>query len=763
MAGKYTAIDLFCGAGGLSKGFMDAGFNVILGIDNDKAALNTFALNHNGAIASNADLSNPLVFDEINKLVDNKNIDIIIAGPPCQGFSLTGPRNFDDKRNQLYLAVLELVRRFNPMGFIIENVPGMATLYGGQIKDEILRRFENMGYNVACRILCAADYGVPQLRHRLIFMGIRKDIGTPRFPVPTFTVDTYRTCRDAISDLPSLETELGSEESSYTSEPLTEYQRLMRGACSVLHNHVGTKHTQLVIDTISLVPEGGNYKDLPAGWGESRTFHEAWTRYDGNRPSKTIDTGHRNHFHYQYNRVPTIRENARLQSFPDDFVFTGTKTQQNRQVGNAVPPLLGQALGAAMLAIFAEHEANKINTIDLFAGCGGLCEGFEMSGRYDTLACVEWEKAPCQNLAKHLKDKWGYSDADKRVLRFDIQRTSELFAGWDDKDYGKASGLDSLIGGKKVDLIIGGPPCQAYSIAGRVRDENGMRDDYRNFLFESYIRVVTHYKPRAFVFENVPGILSAMPTGEHIIDIIRTAFSDAGYVVLDDMSKAIIDFTEYGVPQRRSRVVILGLSREVYGNKANMMLEDFYEHVLPTFKESGKRTVKEAIGDLPALYPTDDYKINGKRYSHTIAENAPANHLPRWHSKRDQQIFKLLADDIASGRNEYVSSDSLKELYKQFTGHESNVHKYYVLRWNEPSNLIPAHLFKDGLRHIHPDGEQARSITVREAARLQGFPDDYEFIGTQPDQYKMIGNAVPPIFSAKLAEAVYKLLFDQEG
>lgn len=122
----------------------------------------------------------------------------------------------------------------------------------------------------------------------------------------------------------------------------------------------------------------------------------------------------------------------------------------------------------------------------------------------------------------------------------------------------------------------------------------------------------------------------------------------------------------------------------------------------------------------------------------------------------------MLAEDIESGKREYVSTSALKELYTKMTGHSSNVHKYYVLRWDEPSNLIPAHLYKDGLRHIHPDPKQARSITVREAARLQGFPDDYEFIGTQADEYKMIGNAVPPIFSKILATTLYKLLFKEE-
>lgn len=354
MKNRLNAIDLFAGCGGLSKGFMDAGFNIIVGVDNDQAALNTFAKNHNGAVAMNADLSRQETFDEIKRIAGDREIDVIIAGPPCQGFSLTGPRNFDDSRNKLYLAVIEMVKQYQPKAFIIENVPGMATLYEGQIKEEILRRFMNMGYNIECKILCAANYGVPQMRKRLIFMGVRNDIGVPKFPSPILSPENYLTCRDAVSDLPSLENDMGADELEYTSEPLTEYQKRMRGNCTVLYNHLGTKHTQMVKDTIALVPEGGNYKDLPPGWGESRKFHMAWTRLDGNAPARTVDTGHRNLFHYKYNRIPTVRESARMQSFPDDFIFTGTKTQQSRQVGNAVPPLLGQALGQALLNIISE-------------------------------------------------------------------------------------------------------------------------------------------------------------------------------------------------------------------------------------------------------------------------------------------------------------------------------------------------------------------------------------------------------------------------
>ncbi len=174
---------------------------------------------------------------------------------------------------------------------------------------------------------------------------------------------------------------------------------------------------------------------------------------------------------------------------------------------------------------------SKIKSIDLFAGCGGLMDGFEQSGLYDTIATVEWEKAPCKNLKNRLKTKWNYEDAERRVLQFDIQRTEELFEGWsNDPEYGSSVGLDKLISeANGIDVIIGGPPCQAYSIAGRVRDEHGMKNDYRNYLFESYLKVVNKYGPKLFVFENVPGMLSAQPGDRPIIEIIRESFNAAGY------------------------------------------------------------------------------------------------------------------------------------------------------------------------------------------------------------------------------------------
>lgn len=402
-----------------------------------------------------------------------------------------------------------------------------------------------------------------------------------------------------------------------------------------------------------------------------------------------------------------------------------------------------------------------LNTIDLFVGCGGLSEGFEQSRKYKMIGAVEWEPSPVKELRNHLKNRWGIQDSEERVLQFDIQRTEELFNGWKDKKFGESKGLDALVGNRQLDVIIGGPPCQAYSVAGRIRDEHGMREDYRNYLFESYLKVVQHYKPRVFVFENVPGILSAKPGdgSVRIIDLIQKAFADAGYAVLPDLSNAIIDMTEYGVPQNRKRIIILGVSKEHYGDKAEAMVEKFYSSYLPEYKIEKKATVRDAIGDLPKLRPLDEpISYLGRKLSHSVSDPLINGHISRFHNKRDIELFKFLEEDIASGRMKYTSAKSLRTLYTKLTGKTSNVHKYYVLRWDEPSNLIPAHLFKDGLRHIHPDPEQARTITVREAARLQTFPDNYYFNCSQTDAFKMIGNAVPPLFAKKVAYAIYHLI-----
>jgi len=339
----FTVIDLFCGCGGLSYGFEKEGYNILLGIDNDQMALNTFELNHKGSKSICGDITKISYEGNIKRIIGNTPIDLIVGGPPCQGMSLSGPRKLDDPRNKLYLSYIRLVSEIRPKAFVIENVPGLVALFGGMIKNSIIDKFTELGYKVNYQILCSADYGVPQKRKRVVFVGLRNKM----FEFPAKQTKTV-TCEMALSDLPPLETEVGYEDGGYTMSPQNPYQKLMRMHSTIVKNHVAAKHSEQVRKIISLVPDGKNYKSLPEEFRDTRNFHVAWTRFNSQQPAPTIDTGHRHHFHYKYNRVPTVRECARIQSFPDDFIFLGNKTQQFRQVGNAVPPLMAEAIAKAV-------------------------------------------------------------------------------------------------------------------------------------------------------------------------------------------------------------------------------------------------------------------------------------------------------------------------------------------------------------------------------------------------------------------------------
>ena len=224
---------------------------------------------------------------------------------------------------------------------------------------------------------------------------------------------------------------------------------------------------------------------------------------------------------------------------------------------------------------------------------------------------------------------------------------------------------------------------------------------------------------------------------------------------MDDLRGAIVDVSEYGVPQYRKRLVIVGLAKDVFHGDIQQTLNDFYKSILPSHKRDVV-TVKDAIFDLPKAKPVK--QKSGSRISHEVGQHQFLNHTPRFHSDRDISIFRELAKDSQAKNKKYKTIDDLKRLYTEKTGKQSNIHKYYVLESGKPSNTIVAHLHKDRLRHIHPDPEQARSITVREAARLQSFPDDFEFLGSMGDQYKMIGNAVPPLLAKAIAESLERLI-----
>ena len=360
---KLKVLDMFCGCGGLSKGFIDAGYDVVAGIDHDKIALQTFEHNHEGAKGLNIDLFKDNAIDTILEEIGGEEIDVLVGGPPCQGFSLAGNRRENDDRNKLYKSMVEIAKRIKPRAVIIENVPGLATLYNGVAKREIMKDFSDLGYNmVEPQVLYAPDYGIPQIRKRIFFVGLLNSEEGFQYPEPVRTSENYVTCENAIGDLPSLENTMGVCPTPYSSEPLTDYQKQMRKNSKEIRNHLGTKHTSETKHLINLVPEGKNYKALPdndklaVDFKSKKRYNESLTRYHSKRPSRTIDTGHRTHFHYKENRIPSVRENARLQSFPDDFVLTGNKQQQYRQVGNAVPPLMGYHLGKQLKKYLEKGE-----------------------------------------------------------------------------------------------------------------------------------------------------------------------------------------------------------------------------------------------------------------------------------------------------------------------------------------------------------------------------------------------------------------------
>ena len=301
------AIDLFCGAGGLSRGLLDAGIKVVLGVDWFDAALKTFGKNHDGAKAMKLDLFNHENIKEIQKYLSEKHyqLDVLAGGPPCQGFSLAGKREEEDARNVLYRAMVKTAKLLKPKIVILENVPSILTLYDGLGKKRIFQDFESLGYKMNVKVLYAPEFGVPQIRKRAVFIGVLNGKKDFNYPEPLITDDKkFITCEEAISDLPSLINDCDYSLDTvreYECAPLSQYQKVMRRHSDKVFNHYPTKHAQKTIDNIAKIPDGGNYKDLPEGLAKTFKYHESLHRYYSKAPSLTIDTGHRTHFHYPTN------------------------------------------------------------------------------------------------------------------------------------------------------------------------------------------------------------------------------------------------------------------------------------------------------------------------------------------------------------------------------------------------------------------------------------------------------------------------------
>lgn len=343
--GKWTMLDLFCGAGGFAVGCSWSGFQSVFGVDHLEPAMETWCNNHPNAIGCLGDITkvDPAEIQSMLKTKGVKHINLITGGVPCQGFSIANRKHNDnDERNFLFLEYMRFVNVFMPDYLILENVSGMRSTAGGQFEQDIKKYMENLGYSTNVKLVNAADYGVPQMRQRLLFVGVRKGIGLTEdyaFPVGDF-IGKYRTVSDAISDLPVLGNNEGS--SDYFSKPQNDYQKLMRGQGEIkeiasskkLFNHVAPNHPQETIDKIAATKPGEAM--YPKFKQRIRLREDA--------PSPTqLAGGIRPQFQFGHPtqaRGLTIRERARIQSFPDSYVFYGGIVQERVQTGNAVPPLL---------------------------------------------------------------------------------------------------------------------------------------------------------------------------------------------------------------------------------------------------------------------------------------------------------------------------------------------------------------------------------------------------------------------------------------
>lgn len=367
-----TSIDLFSGCGGMSLGFKMAGFHSIFASDVDENAGKTFIRNFPETPFKIADICQ-ITKEEVDNLTCGITPDIIIGGPPCQGFSLANKRRNtikDDPRNKLFYQFVKFIDWYSPKAFVMENVKGLLSMQNGKVIQTIIEEFTNAGsgYNVAYKVLKASDYGVPQMRERVIIIGIRKDLNImPSHPEP---IEGVVTVDDAISDLPIIHSSEGGEEQAYGKEPQNDYQRLMRKNSCKVYNHIAMRHTPRLIERFKAIQPGQNLLDVwethgavkrgaPSEKSEIK-FSQNNQRVFGNKPAPTIAASFQSNFiHPHLDRNFTAREGARLQSFPDDFIFEGMRTKmswekglsQYQQIGNAVPVLLAYHIGKHLYEI----------------------------------------------------------------------------------------------------------------------------------------------------------------------------------------------------------------------------------------------------------------------------------------------------------------------------------------------------------------------------------------------------------------------------
>ena len=410
-----------------------------------------------------------------------------------------------------------------------------------------------------------------------------------------------------------------------------------------------------------------------------------------------------------------------------------------------------------------------LNILDVFSGAGGLTEGFRYKEYYDFICHIEMDKDACSSL--ELRNIYYYLKNENNLapyfeyLQGDISRDdlcslapSDVSKNILNKEISKETMpsifeyIDEQLGDKELDGIIGGPPCQAYSTIGRANNKSKKSTDKRIYLYKHYLDFLNRYTPKFFIFENVKGLLSFKDlSGDLLLPKIIGEFNELGYVV----NYKIVDASDFGVSQKRERLILVGYRKDLVLKKS--FFEYLYEYV------ENSPNLKELFNDLPRVTAGENVNKYRCESSSSMVQKYIRNkgdiltqHIARPHNENDLKIYKLVLKARKKGCNlKYTDIPLDLQTHSNLT---SFLDRYKALDYDSISHTIVAHISKDGHYYIHPDLRQNRSITVREAARIQGFPDDFYFEHSRTAAFKQIGNAVPPILSKKIARAVIDFL-----
>jgi DNA (cytosine-5)-methyltransferase 1 len=698
-----TFVSLFTGAGGLDVGFEAAGFECLFASDSMKEASDTYQYNFPRVPFAHKDIR-LLNSAEIKKMIGNRSIDVIVGGPPCQGFSNMGNKNSADPRNYLFENYAKIVGDLQPKCFLFENVKGFLTMFEGRFFQKVVNSFLEIGYQLSYSVLDSSNYGVPQKRERVIIFGTKLK-GTYNFPKHSDTdykeIKSYANVGDAINDL------IKKDDS--------------------FPNHVALNHNVIVTRRYELIPEGGKLPKpelLPADI-RRKNFGNTYTRLDRKSKSSTIVPGNNAlPVHPILNRSLTPREAARIQTFPDDFIFVGNRRSQCILVGNAVPPLMaakiadsifkfiddGKNIGVKPEKVFDANSEVKILTkgkratlkfIDLFCGVGGFSEGLSAAG-FECKLAVDNDSYAAE--AYRLNHK-GHD-----CLNIDLS----------DKTSQKK--VVDFIKKEKVDLVVGGPPCQGFSIFGNRRFVNtkshDLKNDVRNDLVFAFASIVVQSGAKWFMMENVPGIISARD-GAYINEI-QAFFKKYGYAT----EFRVINAADYGAPQIRKRFILIGTST---GLSIPFPKIKFFEK--PESWQLRWRTVGEVINDL-----SDDCTYATFK-----------NHTPPKHSEIVKERFKYIEE------GHKLDVDALPKKLRLGTKTGKPIanfsHVFKRLSREKPAGtIVPGH----NAFPVHPFLN--RTLTIREAARIQTFPDRYQFVGPIINQGLQVGNAFPCVVAQSFGE-----------